>query len=144
MVSNVWAEYDENDELIFIQGYTQDISDRKKYEFELQKSEEKYKNVIEHSTQMFYIHDTNHMLSYVSPQSKILFGYTPKEMMVKWTTLVTDNPINEKGFKITERTLSSGKKSEPYILEIQRKDGLFAGYRGRIIRLRGEEYAQGK
>lgn len=103
-------------------GYIAELIKNKLVVNEIERNKEKFRNVIEHSIQMFYIHDNNHILSYVSPQCVELFGYTPEEMMVNWTTLVTDNPINEKGVKITTKTLKTGKKQPPYYLEIQRKD----------------------
>jgi PAS domain S-box-containing protein len=63
------------------------------------------------------------MLTYVSPQCKEVFGYTPEEMMVNWTVLTTDNPINNKGLEFTERAIRTGRKQDPYLLEIKRKDG---------------------
>ena len=100
-----------------------DITDRKRAEQGLRESEEKLSSIIEHSNEMFYIHDTNHTLTYVSPYSIEIFGYTPEEMMAKWTKLVTDNAINQIGFELTEKAITTGNKQEPYVLEIMRKDG---------------------
>jgi len=101
----------------------QDITDRKRVEEALRESEEKLTNVLHHSNEVFYIHDTEHQLNYVSPQCLDILGYTPEEMMVKWTTLVTENPINKKGFDFTEKAIRTGEKQPSYMLEIQRKDG---------------------
>lgn len=103
-------------------GLMQDITDRKNTESALKESEEKLRNIIEHSNEMFYIHDTNHVLRYVSPQSVEFFGYTPEELMIKWTDLATDNPINQIGFMKTERAIQTGEKQEEYLLELMRKD----------------------
>ena len=77
------------------------ISERKLAEEALRKSEEKLRNIISHSNEIFYIHDTGHIFAYISPTSKEILGYTPEEMMVKWTKFITDNPINLKGIEIT-------------------------------------------
>ncbi len=100
-----------------------DITDQKEAENLLEASEKKYKTIIEHSDDMFYIHDTNHKLSYVNPLSKRVFGYTPEEMMVKWTTLTTKNPINDEGLKLTVKALKTGVIQKPYILEFKKKNG---------------------
>ncbi|MBU1151686.1 PAS domain S-box protein [Patescibacteria group bacterium] len=84
---------------------------------------EKYRNLVENSNQIFYIQDTKNVLSYVSPQSKKIMGYTPKEMMISWTKLITDNPINNLGFKLTQKALKTGKKQPSYILEAKKKNG---------------------
>lgn len=106
----------------FVAVFT-DITERKKAEETLRDHERKLRTIIEHSNELFYIHDTHHQLTYVSPQSKEILGYTPDEMMVKWTTLTTDNPINDEGLRITERAIKTGKIQPPYLLELKRKDG---------------------
>ena len=89
----------------------------------LRESEERLRTIIEHSNELFYIHDTEHTLTYASQTSVDLLGYTPEEMMTKWTELATDNPINQKGLEITEKGIASGKKQAPYLLELAKKDG---------------------
>ncbi len=98
------------------------IEERKRTEEAIQKSEEKLRNIIEHSNELFYVHDTKHRLSYTSPQSKQILGYTPHEMLTEWTNLVTDNPLNEIGIQITEKAIKTGKRQPPYVLELYKKD----------------------
>ena len=86
-------------------------------------SEQKFRNIVEHSNELFYVHDTHHKLTYVSPQSLQILGYTPDEMMMEWTNLVTENPINEIGIEITNKALRTGERQKPYLLELHRKDG---------------------
>jgi PAS domain S-box-containing protein len=62
------------------------------------------------------------VLSYVSPQSLQILGYTPDEMMIEWTRLATDNPINKKGIELTLKALKTGKKQGIYLLELYKKD----------------------
>ncbi len=99
-----------------------DITQRKESEQVLKETEQKLRNIVEHSNELYYIHDTNQVLSYVSPQSLQVLGYTPDEIMIEWTNLVTDNPINEKGIEITEKALKTGEKQPPYLLELYKKD----------------------
>jgi diguanylate cyclase (GGDEF)-like protein/PAS domain S-box-containing protein len=89
----------------------------------LNESEQKFRNIVEHSNELFYVHDTHHKLTYVSPQSLQILGYTPDEMMTEWTNLVTENPINKLGVEITEKALKTGKQQKPYLLELYRKNG---------------------
>lgn len=90
---------------------------------DLTQSEERLRNIIDHSTNMFYSHTTDHRLTYVSPQVKAIIGIEPEEAMVKWTTFITDNPINEEGFKTTLKAIETGKAQPPYELELKRADG---------------------
>jgi PAS domain S-box-containing protein len=104
-------------------GIIRDVSERIKTERRLQESEEKLRTIIEHSNDLFYIHNTDRVITYVSPTSIDIFGYTPEEMMVKWDTLPTDNPINQKAMEITEKAIKTGKKQAPYLLEVKKRDG---------------------
>lgn len=95
----------------------------KKAETALRENEQKLRNIIEHSNELFYMHDTEHQLTYISPQCIDCFGYTPDEMKVRWTQLITDNPINQTGFELKEKAIRTGKRQKPYILEGRKKDG---------------------
>ena len=99
------------------------ITERKKAEEALKKSETKLKNIIENSTNLFYIHNAAGELTFISPQVKELLGYEPEEVMQKWKDFITDNPINDKAIKFTENALSTGKRQPTYELEMLRKDG---------------------
>jgi PAS domain-containing protein len=77
-----------DDECVRIFGSTQNITERKDIE-------QKLRDVVEHSTNMFYRHDTDHVLSYVSPQSEEFLGCAPEEAKKRWTDFITDHPVNE-------------------------------------------------
>ncbi|MDQ7787305.1 MAG: PAS domain S-box protein [Thermodesulfovibrionales bacterium] len=99
-----------------------DITKHKQAETGVIESERRLKNIIEHSNELYYTHDIHHVLSYASPQSLQILGYTPEEMMIEWTRLATDNPINEKGIEVTEKALKTGESQGPYLLELYKKD----------------------
>lgn len=99
------------------------VTRERKAEKAFQKSQNKLQQIMDHANEMYYIHDTSHQLSYVSPACQNIFGYTPEEMRVKWTTLVTDHPMNKKGLELTEKAIQTGKRQQVYTLEILRKDG---------------------
>ncbi|MBI9035942.1 MAG: PAS domain S-box protein, partial [Bacteroidales bacterium] len=90
---------------------------------ELKESENKLRNIFENSTNLFYSHTTDHVITYLSPQVEQILGYTPEEAMVKWTELVTDHPINHIGFSHTVKAIKTGKSQASYELELLRKDG---------------------
>jgi PAS domain S-box-containing protein len=104
-------------------GIGTDITNIKETEERLQAAEQKLRDVVEHSTNLFYSHDTDHHLVYVSPQSVRFFGVNPAVAKRRWTEFVTDNPANEKGFELTEKAIRTGNPQPPYELELRRDDG---------------------
>lgn len=82
-----------------------------------------FRNFIEHSTNVFYSHDVNHVLTYLSPQIEDVLGYKPEEAMVVWTELATDHPINAEGFRITQRAIETGEAQPTYELQLRHKSG---------------------
>lgn len=110
---------------LLVSGTHQDISERKRAEKEREENEQKLRTIVEHSNELFYIHDTDHNFVYVSPTSEALFGYSPEEVKRKRFDMVTDHPLNRKGLEITKTAIRTGAKQEPFLLEARRKDGSF-------------------
>ncbi|MDP8239797.1 MAG: PAS domain S-box protein [Candidatus Hatepunaea meridiana] len=100
-----------------------DLSDRKNKEEALRENEEKLRNIFEHSTNVYYSHTPDHIPTYLSPQIKDIIGYEVDEALIKWTELVSDNPINEKGFELTLKAIETGKPQPSYELELFHKNG---------------------
>lgn len=100
-----------------------DITARKEMEKELQKSEQKLRNIVEYSTNLFYMHTTDHVLTYVSPQSREFLQCEPEEAMVRWTEFITDHPVNEQGFASTEKAIRTGERQPPFELQLRGKEG---------------------
>ena len=105
-----------------LQGSTRNITERRQANIALQKSEEHLRNIFENSTNMYYSHDTDHKLNYVSPQVINILGYTQEEALSKWTDFVSDNPLNEIGFQNTINAIKTGQRQPIYELELVRKD----------------------
>ncbi len=100
----------------------EDISEKKDVQNALIDSEGRFRNIVEHSTNLFYIHGVDQVITYLSPQSKGILGYEPEEAMINWTEMATDNPINEIGLEKTMKAIRSGEAQPPYELELRRKD----------------------
>ncbi|NGP88709.1 PAS domain-containing sensor histidine kinase [Fodinibius halophilus] len=104
-------------------GTIQDITTQCKAELEAQRARQEMQDVIEHSTIMFYRHDTDQNLLYISPQSKQFLGSPPEEVMQQWTEFVTDHPKNKEGLKRVEEAIKTGEPQPSYELQLERTDG---------------------
>ncbi|GAB4300068.1 MAG: hypothetical protein Kow0098_27060 [Ignavibacteriaceae bacterium] len=137
-IAGTWRHRKKNGEVIFVEitshkikyrdkdarlVLVSDITKRKNAERALKETEEKLREVMEYSVNMFYSHTPDHVLTYVSPQSEQFLGYTPEEAKIRWTEFVTDNPVNQIGFEITQRAIETGIAQPPYELELKKKNG---------------------
>lgn len=113
----------ENGKPVALCGVSTDITERKKTEEALKENERILKSIIENSTNVFYRHDVNHKLTYLSPQIKQVLGYEPEEAMRVWTELASDHPLNERGFNLTVKAIQTGQPQPPYELELIHKAG---------------------
>jgi PAS domain S-box-containing protein len=113
----------EDGQCVRIFGSTQDITAQRKTKKQTKKTLQNYQQVIEHSTIMFYRHDTDHKLTYVSPQSEQFLGCSPEQAKQEWTDFLTDHPKNEEGLENTKKAIQTGETQQPYELQLQRKDG---------------------
>jgi len=100
-----------------------DITERRKSEEAIRESERRFKSIIEHVTEIFYVQDTHRKIIYVSPQIQQVLGYTMEEMQNGWVKLLTDSPMNMAGPEKSKLALSTGEKQEPYTLEFMHRDG---------------------
>jgi len=92
----------------------------------LRASEQKLRDIVEHSTNMFYSHTPDHVLTYVSPQSRQFFDCEPEELLIRWTGIATDNPVNRIGVERTQAAIDTGQPQPSYELEL-------VGARGRTV-----------
>lgn len=111
-----------NGKCVRIFGSSQDITDRVIAQKELEEAEEKLRNVVEHSTNMFYTHTIDGFITYVSPQSTHFLGCEPEEAKRGWFDFLTDHPKNDEGIEITKQTINSQKIQEPYELQLKTAD----------------------
>lgn len=108
---------------LYLLPVIEDITARKQAEQALTTSEAMFKNIIEHSNEMFYIHNTDYKFIYISPQVEVLTGFTPDEASEVFLQSITDHPMNEDARRSTERAFKTGQKQPPYLMEILKKDG---------------------
>lgn len=100
-----------------------DITERKMMQEALQDSERRFKNIVEHVTDIFFILDTNLQMLYISPQSEQVLGYPEKELKKNWVGYKSENPLNPAAYEITQLALTTGVKQPPYLQEFIHRDG---------------------
>lgn len=110
--------YDSQQKLIGVLGIARDITERKSIEQELIENKNKLDFIIRHSKNMFYSHTRDHILTYISPQSRQILDCEPEEAMIKWQDFLSDNPVNKQGIKLTEQAIKSGTAQSSYELEL--------------------------
>jgi len=98
-------------------AFVSDITERKRVETALREEERKLRNIVEHSTNLFYMHTADHILTYMSPQSRQFFDCEPEEALVRWTEFISDNPVNRFAIEATQRAIDTGQRQPPYQVE---------------------------
>jgi Amt family ammonium transporter len=128
---NARAIRDESGAVVGYEGTTIDITARKQAEAErrhaeeaLRQSETRLRDIVEHSSNLFYSFTPDHVHTYVSPQSHHFFGCAPEEAInTRWTDFLTTNRINEDGILITQRAIETGEAQHTFRLELKTRDG---------------------
>ncbi len=82
-----------------ISVYLHDISERKKAEQELVKSEEKYRAIIETAQEGIWQIDENAIITFVNKYMANLLGYTPAQMIGKNSFIFIDESAKSKAIK---------------------------------------------
>ena len=117
-----WSFYPQSAQGI-VHCYAGDVSERKRALEALRESEEKLRQIMEHSTQLFYAHTPEDVLTYISPRSREFFDCEPDEARVRWTEFLTDHPANAEGFMLSRAAIQTGRRQRPYQLELRSRRG---------------------
>lgn len=74
---------DENHQIIKMRGVTTDITEQKLAKIALQKSEEKYRSLVENISDVIYTQDLNGKFTYISPAIMQISKFKPEELIGK-------------------------------------------------------------
>ena|GEM_PF-2323875 len=122
--SEIRAHSFEQDEEELIFAIIRDISDRKKHIRSLERTEQKYKRLVEKLSNeyIFYTHDNKGMITYVSPSVEKILGYSQDEALRDFREFLTDSEMNKKSLRHSLKTLE-GIVQPPFLNELFHRDG---------------------
>ena len=78
---NARSVRDESDRILYYEGMTEDITVRKETEEALRKSEERYRDLVEHIEDLICAHDLSGDLLFVNQAPAKVLGYEPADMI---------------------------------------------------------------
>lgn len=132
--STVWAEMacstmrDELGQVVAIQGVTRDVSERRRLEEALRKSERLYRLLAENVSDVIWAIDFSGRYLYLSPSVQLLLGYTAEEglkLSIDDVLAPSSRTLAHKLMAESLPALKAGEHVGPKSLEIEhvRKDG---------------------
>jgi PAS domain S-box-containing protein len=112
-------------EVEYALGILRDINEEYEAKENLRKSEEKYRKLVEESTEIIFSMDTDLTLTYVSPNVKQFLGYEPSEVLQKKLTyFLHENDLIEFE-KNAFDPINFLEKNQLLEFRLKRKDGEF-------------------
>jgi len=87
-----------SDGTFIIDGFTTDITQQKLTEVSIRESEERYHDIFNNLTDVYYKTALDGTIENVSPSAKTIFGYSPSELTGKKVDLLYHNPKDRDGF----------------------------------------------
>jgi PAS domain S-box-containing protein len=90
----------------------------------MRRSEEKFRRIVEtlRDEYFFYAHNSDGILTYVSPSIRTVLGYSQEESLAHHSKHMTDSPINEEAKRRMQLSVQ-GIQQPPYEVESHHGDG---------------------
>lgn len=102
-----------------------DITERKKIEEELRKSEELYRIIADNTVDLIALHTPEGNYTYISPSIEMLLGYTPQEMLGKNPYQFFHSDDQERIRKESHNLALRGETNNTISFRMQHNDGTY-------------------
>jgi PAS domain S-box-containing protein len=119
---NVTVLKDSNGNPQYLMDTMRNITDRKKAEFSLKQSEEKYRTLIESINELVIMADNNHVVQFINRKFTEILGYTPEEIIGKEGYKILHDPEDLIIVENANRERIN-KRVSSYELAFKAKDG---------------------
>ncbi|HEX9252238.1 MAG TPA: PAS domain S-box protein, partial [Ignavibacteriaceae bacterium] len=101
-----------------------DITERKNYELEIQKSKDRMRLLVEGTPHLFfYVQNNEGTIEYISPSIENITGHSASEWLNQNNWFITDSPINNIAKERTKEHLSGKVNTDPIYVEILHSNG---------------------
>ncbi len=108
---------------LYLQVLVSDITERLQAEETLRKSDEKLRNIVENSRNLFYSCNKDLEFTYISSQASDIFECEPGEPIICFADFMTDNPVNKLGCEHAKKAIQTGERQQAYELELLSRKG---------------------
>ncbi|MCX8057659.1 MAG: PAS domain S-box protein, partial [Ignavibacteria bacterium] len=116
--------YDENGNVICLEGFIMDVTDKVLFRQKLVENTEKLKLLVEGTPYFFfYTHDVDGRITYISPSVERITGYIVEDWLGNRNWYLTENPINERAKENTRKVLRGELGEYPIYIEIYHRNG---------------------
>lgn len=109
-------------------GVTRDISERRRTQEALRESEEKFRELVEHSTDVIYTIDFRGFLTSISPAVLQIMGYRPEELIGKNISAYLSPESLVRATEEIERKKENTEASSLYEVQLRAADGSWKSF----------------
>lgn len=120
---SVALKKDSEGKIIGFKGLHHDVTERKKIEWEIRASEEKYRTIIEQMTDGYFETDISGNFTLVNDAECINLGYSREELIGRDRKLYADEKTDKALYRLFVEVYKTGIPVNAYAVEITKKDG---------------------